>query len=277
MRVALTVDPTDDALEALFAAVPIDMLQLHGRESPERVAELRARFGRPVMKAVGIAGEADLAQIDDYAGVADQILVDARPPRGADAAGRQRRCAFDWRLLRGPALEAAVDAGRRADAGERGRGGAADRRRAGGRVLGGREPSGLQGRRPHPGLRARRARGASGSRPDERSTRGAGGAKNAADPRGSAMNLQQPNSFRTGPDERGRFGDFGGRFVSETLMPLILDLEAEYEKAKTDAGLLGRDGRSLEALRRPAVAALLRRAADRAAGRARRSTSSATS
>jgi tryptophan synthase beta chain len=50
------------------------------------------------------------------------------------------------------------------------------------------------------------------------------------------MNLQQPNSFRTGPDERGRFGDFGGRFVSETLMPLILDLEAEYERAKTDAG-----------------------------------------
>ena len=49
------------------------------------------------------------------------------------------------------------------------------------------------------------------------------------------MNQQQPNSFRTGPDERGRFGDFGGRFVSETLMPLILDLEAEYEKAKTDA------------------------------------------
>jgi tryptophan synthase beta chain len=50
------------------------------------------------------------------------------------------------------------------------------------------------------------------------------------------MNLQQPNSFRTGPDERGRFGDFGGRFVSETLMPLILDLETEYERAKTDAG-----------------------------------------
>jgi tryptophan synthase beta chain len=49
------------------------------------------------------------------------------------------------------------------------------------------------------------------------------------------MNQQKPNSFRTGPDERGRFGDFGGRFVSETLMPLILDLEAEYERAKTDA------------------------------------------
>jgi tryptophan synthase beta chain len=53
------------------------------------------------------------------------------------------------------------------------------------------------------------------------------------------MNLQQPNSFRTGPDERGRFGDFGGRFVSETLMPLILELEAQYEKAKTDAGFWG--------------------------------------
>jgi tryptophan synthase beta chain len=50
------------------------------------------------------------------------------------------------------------------------------------------------------------------------------------------MNDAAPNSYRTGPDESGRFGDFGGRFVSETLMPLILDLEAEYEKAKTDTG-----------------------------------------
>jgi len=49
------------------------------------------------------------------------------------------------------------------------------------------------------------------------------------------MNQTTPNSFRTGPDERGRFGQFGGRFVSETLMPLILDLEAEYEKAKVEA------------------------------------------
>jgi tryptophan synthase beta chain len=49
------------------------------------------------------------------------------------------------------------------------------------------------------------------------------------------MTQGMPNSFRTGPDERGRFGNFGGRFVSETLMPLILQLEAEYEKAKTDA------------------------------------------
>ena len=98
--VALTVDPTDEALEALLAAVAIDMLQLHGRESPERVAEVRDRFRRPVMKAVGIAGEADLAQLDAYAGVADQILVDARPSRDAAVPGGNG-IAFDWRLIRG--------------------------------------------------------------------------------------------------------------------------------------------------------------------------------
>ena len=56
---------------------------------------------------------------------------------------------------------------------------------------------------------------------------------------GEAMTIQTLNSYRIGPDERGRFGDFGGRFVSETLMPLILDLEAEYERAKTDAVFQG--------------------------------------
>lgn len=99
-RVALTVDPTDEALETLLAAVEIDMLQLHGRESPERVAELRQRAGRPVMKAVGISGEADLAALDDYERVADQLLVDARPPRGAAAPGGNG-LAFDWQLIRG--------------------------------------------------------------------------------------------------------------------------------------------------------------------------------
>ena len=65
------------------------------------------------------------------------------------------------------------------------------------------------------------------------------------------------NSFMTGPDENGRFGQFGGRFVSETLMPLILDLEAEYERAKTDQSILGRDGSSLDPLRRPPFAACI--------------------
>ncbi len=99
LRVALIVDPTDETLEMLLEEVPIDMLQLHGRESPERVAEVRSRFGLPVMKAVGISGAADLAQINDYANVADQILLDARAPRGANSPGGNG-AAFDWRLIR---------------------------------------------------------------------------------------------------------------------------------------------------------------------------------
>ena len=53
----------------------------------------------------------------------------------------------------------------------------------------------------------------------------------------------EPNSFRTGPDEHGHFGIFGGRYVAETLMPLILELEKAYDAAKADPGLPGRAGR----------------------------------
>jgi phosphoribosylanthranilate isomerase len=97
-KVALTVDADDAALDALLAEVPLDMLQLHGEESPGRVAEVRARFGLPVMKAVGIAGPDDLAAIDLYSAVADQLLIDAKPPKGADLPGGNG-LAFDWRLL----------------------------------------------------------------------------------------------------------------------------------------------------------------------------------
>ncbi len=100
VKVALTVDATDDELAALLAAVPIDMLQLHGRESPERVARLRARFKLPVMKAVGIATRDDLPALDAHARVADQILVDAKPPPGAERPGGNA-LAFDWRLIAG--------------------------------------------------------------------------------------------------------------------------------------------------------------------------------
>lgn len=99
-KVALTVDADDVALDALLAEVPIDMLQLHGRESPERVSAVKARFGLPVMKAVGIAGAEDLRQIDTYARVADQLLVDAKPPSGADRPGGNA-AAFDWGLIAG--------------------------------------------------------------------------------------------------------------------------------------------------------------------------------
>jgi phosphoribosylanthranilate isomerase len=66
-RVALVVDADDAALDALTTAVPLDMLQLHGGETPARVAEIKARYGLVVMKAVGIADVGDLAQIDTYA------------------------------------------------------------------------------------------------------------------------------------------------------------------------------------------------------------------
>ena len=86
-KVALVVDATDTALDEIVNAVPLDMLQLHGHESPDRVAEIRARYGLPVMKAVGVADEGDLAAIFDYSTVADQLLIDAKPPKNADLPG----------------------------------------------------------------------------------------------------------------------------------------------------------------------------------------------
>lgn len=99
-KVALTVDASDAELDVIVNNVPLDMLQLHGHESPERVSQVRARFGLPVMKAVGVADEGDLVQLDEYMRVADQILVDAKPPRGADLPGGNG-LAFDWRLIAG--------------------------------------------------------------------------------------------------------------------------------------------------------------------------------
>lgn len=99
-KVALVVDADDATLDAITATVPLDMLQLHGHETPERVAEIRARYGLPVMKAIGIADASDLDQIDTYAAVADQLLIDAKPPRGAVLPGGNG-LSFDWRLLAG--------------------------------------------------------------------------------------------------------------------------------------------------------------------------------
>ncbi|MEP3348039.1 MAG: phosphoribosylanthranilate isomerase [Litoreibacter sp.] len=97
-KVALTVNADDAALDALMDRVPLDMLQLHGSESPERVAEVRDRFGLPVMKAVGIADEGDLAGLNEYFRAADQILIDAKPPKGGDLPGGNG-LSFDWRLI----------------------------------------------------------------------------------------------------------------------------------------------------------------------------------
>lgn len=97
-KVGLVVDADDARLDAILAEVPLDMLQLHGHESPARVAEVRARYGLPVMKAVGISGKEDIARLSDYWPVADQILVDAKAPKGAVLPGGNG-VAFDWELL----------------------------------------------------------------------------------------------------------------------------------------------------------------------------------
>jgi len=99
-KVLLTVDADDTVLDGILAQVPLDMLQLHGSESPERAAEVKARHGLPVMKAIGVAAATDLAQIDAYAPAVDQLLVDAKPPAGADLPGGNG-LAFDWQLLAG--------------------------------------------------------------------------------------------------------------------------------------------------------------------------------
>jgi len=99
-KVALVVNPSDAELDAITATVPLDMLQLHGRETPERVAEVKARYGLPVMKAVGIADGDDLPKLVNYFGVADQILVDAKPPEGGELPGGNG-LSFDWRLIAG--------------------------------------------------------------------------------------------------------------------------------------------------------------------------------
>lgn len=102
-RVVLLVDPDDALVAAVVEAVDPDMIQLHGRESPARVAEIRHRTGRPVMKALGIATRADLAGLPAYAAVADRVLLDAKaPPDAALPGGNGRR--FDWEILRGAAL-----------------------------------------------------------------------------------------------------------------------------------------------------------------------------
>lgn len=99
-KVALVVNADNAQLDALLAQVPVDILQLHGAETPARVTAVKARYGLPVMKAVGVAGPDDLAALDAYAQVADQLLVDAKPPKGADLPGGNG-LSFDWRLIAG--------------------------------------------------------------------------------------------------------------------------------------------------------------------------------
>lgn len=99
-KVALVVNLDDAQIDAIVADVPLDMLQLHGSETPERVTELRQRTGLPVMKAVGLRDADDLPALAAYEHVADQILVDAKPPKGAVLPGGNG-VGFDHTLIGG--------------------------------------------------------------------------------------------------------------------------------------------------------------------------------
>lgn len=107
-RVLLVVDAEDHELDEAVAALEPDVIQLHGRETPERAAEIRARYGRPVMKAVGIASAADLGMLARYQGHVDRILLDAKPPTTAALPGGNGQ-AFDWGLLAGAEAAGGLD------------------------------------------------------------------------------------------------------------------------------------------------------------------------
>jgi len=96
--VALMVNPSDAFLRVLLEHVDVDILQLQGSESAERVREIKELSGKPVIKALGVSSQDDLATLESYKGLADQILLDAKAPKDADRPGGNG-ASFDWSLL----------------------------------------------------------------------------------------------------------------------------------------------------------------------------------
>ena len=97
---ALSVDADDETLERIADALSPDLMQLHGGETPARVKRIGELCARPTMKAIGVATGADLAAAEAYEGVADTLLIDAKPPKDAALPGGNGR-PFDWSLTRG--------------------------------------------------------------------------------------------------------------------------------------------------------------------------------
>ena len=120
--VGLFVDASDDQIAAVSGRVPLDLLQLHGGETPRRVAEIRGRFQMPVMKAIRVATAADLTPLAEFEAVADWILFDAKPPPSVTSLPGGTGIAFDWQLLqqvriaRPWMLSGGLDAGNLAEA-----------------------------------------------------------------------------------------------------------------------------------------------------------------
>jgi phosphoribosylanthranilate isomerase len=101
LKVGVLVDPSDAELGELLARVRLDALQLHGAETPARVAAIKATTGRTVIKALKIASAEDLAPAAAYAEVADLLLFDAKPPETSGRLPGGNGQSFDWQLLRG--------------------------------------------------------------------------------------------------------------------------------------------------------------------------------
>ena len=114
--VAVSVDASDAELDAIVSAMKPDMLQLHGHETPERVAAVKARFALPVMKAISVRERDDLDQIAPYIGIADKFLLDAKAPKGSQLPGGNG-VSFDWTLLSAldPGLDYMLSGGLHAD------------------------------------------------------------------------------------------------------------------------------------------------------------------
>jgi phosphoribosylanthranilate isomerase len=99
-KVGLLVDDGDARIAEILAACDLDLLQLHGHETPERVKEIRARFGKPVMKVISVSDAADLDRAAAYEDVADYLMFDAKPPKSmANALPGGNAISFDWTLL----------------------------------------------------------------------------------------------------------------------------------------------------------------------------------
>jgi phosphoribosylanthranilate isomerase len=102
IKVAVSVDRDDRFFAELLSAVPIDALQLHGAESPERVRAIKTATGKLIIKAISVAERGDLAAAEPYIGIADRLMFDAKPPKSATAAmPGGNAMSFDWSLLAG--------------------------------------------------------------------------------------------------------------------------------------------------------------------------------
>lgn len=101
LKVGLFVDPDDEAIAQAAEAAGLDVLQLHGRETPQRASKIRGQFGLEVWKALPVSGPVDVSATFAYEKAVDRLLFDSRPPAGARLPGGNA-LAFDWSLLAAP-------------------------------------------------------------------------------------------------------------------------------------------------------------------------------